>query len=48
LEFVLVEIMHTNGSVSIKVVPVLLTEHHTTKAYWESRGIASHILWPRH
>jgi hypothetical protein len=27
-----------------KVVPVLLTEHHAVKAYWESGGIAPHIL----
>jgi hypothetical protein len=28
-----------------KVVPVLfLTKHHAMKAYWESEGIAPHIL----
>jgi hypothetical protein len=27
-----------------KVVPVLLTENHAMKAYWESRGIAPRFL----
>jgi hypothetical protein len=28
----------------IKVVPVLLTEHHAMKVYWGSGDIAPHIL----
>jgi hypothetical protein len=31
-----------------KVVTVLLTQHHSTKAYWGSEDIAPRILWPRH
>jgi hypothetical protein len=27
-----------------KIIPVLLTEHHTMKAYWGSGGIAPRIL----
>jgi hypothetical protein len=37
------------NTVKLKVnVSVSLTEHHAMKAYWESGGIASRILWPRH
>jgi hypothetical protein len=28
----------------VKIVPVLLTDHHAMKAYWGSGGIALRIL----
>jgi hypothetical protein len=27
-----------------KVIPVLLTQHHATKAYWRSGGISQLVL----
>jgi len=37
------------GKVKVKLsLCCYLTEHHVMKAYWESGGIAPHILWPQH
>jgi hypothetical protein len=37
------------SSKRLKLISVLLlTEHHATKVYWGSEGIAPLILWPRH
>jgi hypothetical protein len=43
-EYVALSLMYKQGKGKGKAVPVLFTEHHAMKAYWESGGITPHIL----
>jgi hypothetical protein len=42
--FILSVISQIKGKGKNKVVPVLLTKHHTMKMYWGTAGIAPSIL----
>jgi hypothetical protein len=47
----LVHTVNVASQIKVKVkvkLSMRLTKYHAMKAYWESGGIASRILWPRH